>query len=302
MTNRQGPILVFGATGQQGGSVAAALLRAGWQVRVLVRDPNSAKAAALRAAGAALVKGDLDDADSLRAAMAGAYGVFSVQPSSGQGALYGVTDDDEVRYGAAVADAAVAAGVAHLVYSSASAAADHPVGIGHFDSKARIEAHIRALPIAATIVRPVVFMNMLVRPGFGLDTGHFVWLAQPDRAIQVIAVEDIGEFVAAIFADRARFSGVTLEIASDMFAAGDLAKFFSEAAARPITYTPFPNEVLAANPFLKRMADLLNDGALSGRADMAALRAFHPGMQSFRSWLAGEGRADFQLALRPKGA
>ncbi len=154
MTKQQGPILVFGATGQQGGSVAAALLKAGRQIRALVRDPASARSTALREAGAELVKGRFEDIASIRAAIAGAQGVFSVQPSSGQGSLYGVTDDDEVRYGTAVADAAVEAGVGHLVYSSTSAAGDQPVGVGHFDTKGRIESHIRSLPINATIVRP----------------------------------------------------------------------------------------------------------------------------------------------------
>ena len=37
MLNSKPPIVVFGATGQQGGSVAKALLNSGWQVRALVR-------------------------------------------------------------------------------------------------------------------------------------------------------------------------------------------------------------------------------------------------------------------------
>ncbi len=297
MTKQQGPILVFGSTGQQGGSVTTALLSAGWQVRALVRNPASAKSIALAGAGVDLVKGNLDDIASIRAAMAGVHGVFSVQPSSGQGGLYGVTDDDEVRYGTAVADAAVEAGVGHMVYSSASAAGDQPVGIGYFDSKGRIESHIRSLPITATIVRPVGFMNMLVRPGMGLDTGHFVSFAKPDQPVQVIAIEDIGKFVAAIFADKTRFGGVTLEIASDMFVARDIATFFTEAAGRPISYSSFPEQVLAANPFLARMADLMNGGPLAGNADMDALRAINPEMQTFRSWLAGRGRVEFRRAL-----
>ena len=43
--------------------------------------------------------------------------------------------------------------------------------MGHFDSKMRIEAHIRRLPIKATIIRPVAFIDMLVMPGFGLARG-----------------------------------------------------------------------------------------------------------------------------------
>jgi uncharacterized protein YbjT (DUF2867 family) len=163
-------ILVFGATGQQGGSVATALLKAGWKVRALVRDVAASKSVALAEAGVDVVRGDFDDAASIRAAMQGVDGVFSMQPSSPGGT---VSDEDEVRFGIAIADVAAEAGVGHLVYSSGGAVRETPSGLGHFDSKARIEAHIRTLPIAATIIRPVAFMEILVMPGFGLDQGQF---------------------------------------------------------------------------------------------------------------------------------
>jgi uncharacterized protein YbjT (DUF2867 family) len=106
MKSQQENILVFGATGQQGGSVAKALRSHGWEVTALVRDPTSDKAKALADQGIEPVRGDLADIPSIEAAMVGAYGVFSVQPSSGQGAAYGVTDEDEIGYGKAIADIA----------------------------------------------------------------------------------------------------------------------------------------------------------------------------------------------------
>ncbi|SPX53227.1 NmrA family protein [Klebsiella pneumoniae] len=67
MNNAQ-TVLVFGATGQQGGSVARALLHRGWRVRALVRDPFSAGAAALAARGAELVVGTFEDRAAMRSA------------------------------------------------------------------------------------------------------------------------------------------------------------------------------------------------------------------------------------------
>ena len=122
------PILVFDATGQQGGSVATALLKAGWPVRALVRNPASPKSAALRDAGVALVQGTFADADVIRAAMKGVHGVFSVQPSSGQGPELGLSDEDEERFGTAIADLAVESGVEHLVYSSVDAVTGRDLG------------------------------------------------------------------------------------------------------------------------------------------------------------------------------
>jgi uncharacterized protein YbjT (DUF2867 family) len=228
--------------------------------------------------------------------------VFSVQPSSGQGALYGVTDEDEVRFGLTVADLALESGVQHLVYTSVGVADDEPTGMGHFDSKLRIEKHVRALPIAATIVRPAAFMDMLVMPGFGLDSDHFNFLTHPDQPLQLTAVEDIGGFVAPMFADPARFAGQTVQLASDTVTGNEIAAAFTQAAGRPIGYSRFSQTVLAENPFLGRLAELMDSGVLTGRAGLDALRRLHPGMRTFRSWLNGSGREAFEQALGTSGA
>src|SRR5689334_17917978 len=132
-TRRDETVLVFGATGQQGGSTARALVAEGWRVRALVRDPAKEAAKALEALGVELVRGDMRDRDSLARAVNGAYGVFSMQPSSGQ-PEQGVTDDDERSFGVTIADLSRAAGVRHLVYSSV-AGLTGDTGVGHFHSK-----------------------------------------------------------------------------------------------------------------------------------------------------------------------
>lgn len=287
-------ILVFGATGQQGGSVARALLNAGWFVRAMVRNPSSSASLALQDAGAEIVAGTFDDIRAMRAAMEGAHGVFSVQPSSPGGT---VSDDDEVRYGKTIASLAAECGVQHLVYSSVSAVGDQPTGVAHYDTKAEIERHIRTLPLSSTIVRPVTFMELLVMPGFGLDESHFHFFMQPEGVMQVIAVEDIGKIVAAVFAEPARFTGKAFDIASDAVTGLQLQTLFSAVAGRPVTYSRFSDDVLAANPFLQKLTAMVDDGRLVGRADLAAMRQMNPQLQSFESWLAGSGRAAFEQAL-----
>lgn len=298
MTDSTGPILVFGATGQQGGSVARALLRTGRAVRILARNAAAPAAESLRDAGAEVFEGAFEDPASMRRAMQGAEGVFSVQASSPGG---GITDEEETAYGIAVADLAVEAGVRHLVYSSGAAVGDQPTGVGHFDSKMRIEAHTRSLPIAATIVRPASFMEMLMMPGFGLDEARFTFFMTPDQSMQFIAVEDIGKLVAAVFADRERFVGRTFDIAGDRVTGRDLERLFSAAAGRPIPYARFSNEVLEANGFLQKLTTLQDRGILAGSADLDALRALVPGLMSFETWLSGPGRDRFVAALEASG-
>ncbi|HBZ8854072.1 TPA: NmrA family NAD(P)-binding protein, partial [Klebsiella pneumoniae] len=221
------------------------------------------------ARGAELVVGTFEDRAAMRSAMAGVDGVFSVQPSSPGGT---VTDEQEVRYGITIADLAVECGVKHLVYSSGSATGETPTGVAHYDTKAEIERHIRRLPLAATIVRPATFMELLVMPGFGLDEGRFQFFMLPEGRMQVLAVEDIGHLVAAVFAAPARFAGKTFEIASDSVTGRQLEVLFSAAAGRPIPYSRFSDEVLAASPFLHKLTGLVDDGRLAGHADLDALR------------------------------
>ena len=76
MAEGDSPVLVIGATGQQGGATARALLRRGRTVRALVRDPDAPAAVALRHAGGHLVPGDLDAPGSLRAALGAVESAF----------------------------------------------------------------------------------------------------------------------------------------------------------------------------------------------------------------------------------
>ena len=292
MTNSKHPILVFGATGRQGGSVAKALLKAGWPVRALVPDSTKAASLQLRNSGVELVQGSFEETKVVRTAMKDAYGVFSVLPAS-------LAAEDEVRHGISIADIAAETGINHFVYSSGASVGNELTGVPRFDAKPRIEAHIRQLDMATTIIRPMIFMEMLVRPGFGLEEGRLVSLIRPDHSIQLTAVEDIGRFVAAVLADKYRFGGATLKIASDRLTEHELEVAFSEAAGRSITYERFPDDVLAANTDLAHMAESLVDGPLAELVDLKVMREINPDLLTLRSWLAGNGRKLLDAALRP---
>src|SRR5947207_7680796 len=72
-------ITVVGGTGAQGGVVVDALLASGqYAVRVVTRNPASTSAATLEKRGVQVVKGDLLEPSSLRAAFEGAHGAFLV--------------------------------------------------------------------------------------------------------------------------------------------------------------------------------------------------------------------------------
>jgi uncharacterized protein YbjT (DUF2867 family) len=289
MATKRETVLVLGATGQQGGATARALVKDGWRVRALVRDPAGAKAQALETMGVELVRGDMGDRASLDRAVAGAYGVFSIQPSSPQ-LSYGVTDDDEVRFGTSIADAAKAAGVEHFVYTSVLGLRPG-TGVGHFESKWRIEEHVRASGLRATIVRPGTFMELLLVPSFGLSPRELQFFVHPDQPMQFIAGEDIGVLAARVFADPRTYVGTTLEMAGDSVTGNALVEKINRATGTSITYSRFPPEVLETSPMLRNLVKLFDDGTLAERADIAALRRLAPGLLTFDAWLERGGAA-----------
>ncbi|HET8707935.1 MAG TPA: NmrA family NAD(P)-binding protein, partial [Pseudomonadales bacterium] len=135
-------ILVTGATGAQGGALVPHLLKRGFRVRALTRNPAKPAGQALAAAGAEVVAGDLDDEASLERACAGVYGVFSVQNFWEKGVGY----QREVDQGCKLARAAKKAGVKHFLQTSV-ANCDDAAGVLHFESKYAIEKYIDSLQL-----------------------------------------------------------------------------------------------------------------------------------------------------------
>jgi len=280
------PVLVIGATGQQGGATARALLDRGRAVHALVRDPGRPAARALAAAGATLVPGDLDDRDSLRAAMTGVGGVFLVLSMMAGSRVSAEGVAAEVRRGRAVAEVAAETGVPHLVYSSV-AGADQGTGIPHVESKGEIEATIRALDLPATVLRPAFFMDNFAthtRPAL-LDGELVVALAlRPDTPLQMIAVRDIGVFAALAFERPPEEK--PLVIAGDVLTPAGIAAAFATARGVPARFEQVPLErVRAFDPEVARMFAWF-DSRAGERADLPALRAAHPGLSTLAQWLA----------------
>ncbi|MFI5835923.1 NmrA/HSCARG family protein [Micromonospora sp. NPDC051300] len=279
-------ILVTGATGTQGGATVRALLARGRPVRALVRDPDGEAARALAADGnVSLVRGDLSDPASLRAAMAGVHGVFSVQTFMAPGGV-----GAEVRQGRAVAEAAAATGVRHVVYSSVGGA-DRASGVPHFESKWAIERHLRRLGVPTTVVRPTFFMDNFL--GFGpevVDGALVVRLAlTPSTRVQLVAAEDIGRLAATAFDEPEEFVGRAIELAGDELTGPEMARCFGAVAGMPARFEPLDLAEVAANPWIPYSHEIAvmfewfqTDGYA---ADIAALRARHPALYTFADWL-----------------
>ena len=277
-------IAVTGATGQQGGAVARKLLEEGWKVRALTRDLDKPAAQELKALGAEIVPGDMDDRAQLDAAFQGAYGVFSVQNFW----LPGVGFEGEIRQVKNVAEAAKAAGVQHLVYSSVGAA-HRGMGQKHFESKWMIEQHIHSLDIPFTILRPVAFFENFNWERAYILNGTFNGLGlRPEKERQLIGVDDIAVFAALAFANPSEYAGKTIELAGDALTESQLADTFTKVIGRPVRLSmPVEGQSWGDPEEMTAMFNFFNGEAYD--ADISALRKLHPGLLTLEQYLRRTG-------------
>ena len=277
-------IAVTGATGQQGGAVARKLLEAGWKVRALTRDLDKPAAQELQALGAEIVPGDMDDRAQLDAAFQGAHGVFSVQNFW----LPGVGFEGEIRQGKNVEEAAKAAGVQHLVYSSVGAA-HRGMGQKHFESKWMIEQHLHSLDIPFTILRPAAFYENFNWERAYILNGTFNGLGlRPEKERQLIGVEDIAVFAALAFANPSEYAGKTMELAGDALTESQLADTFMKVIGRPVRLSmPVEGQSWGDPEEMTAMFNFFNGEAYD--ADIAALRKLHPGLLTLEQYLRKTG-------------
>jgi len=283
MSSIKRSVLVTGATGQQGGAVADALLSRGHRVKALTRKPDGEAARRLAAAGAEIVPGDLDDTAAVVKAAAGVDTLFLM------GSSYEAGTEEETRQGIKAADAAKTAGIGHLIYSSV-ASADRKTGVPHFESKYLVERHIAGLGLPFTISAPVAFMENAVAPwGIGgLRQGVHAFAMPPDRALQLVALADIGVFVAALAEQREQVFGRRFDIAGDELPGAEQVRILSQAIGRPIAYQEIP--IAAARQQSEDTALMFEWFSRTGYCvDIAGLRRDFPEVRWHRyaDWASG---------------
>ena len=238
----QRKILVIGATGQQGGAVARLLLQKRHEVYALTRNTESEtpKEQYLRNLEAKLIKGDLDNPDSLEEATNGVDSVFLMGPLRFP-FVEGETED-ETRRGKMMVDIAKENKIEHLVYSSV-VNADKNTGNPHFESKYKVEQHIKNCGIPYTIIGPTSFMeNLLSYSRAGLQQGQLALPLSPSTILQQIALENIAEFSTLVLERRNSFLGKRIDIASDELTGEQAAKILSDELGRKIKNVQVPLE------------------------------------------------------------
>ncbi|GAA6010073.1 hypothetical protein JCM10207_007546 [Rhodosporidiobolus poonsookiae] len=250
-------IVVIGATGLQGsGAVRALLASTSFAVRAVTSNPAGEKARALlerfpekaQNGRLELVQADLGDMASLENALESAYGVFAAWSSRG----------DELAEGENLVNAAKAAGIAHLVYSSFPDVARATKGrfhLEHLGAKAVIEEYAKQELQAVTTLMPGAFYSNLVSPMYtsrnAERTAIFHPPINPDVGVEwVDAAHDIGTFAAAVFARGPRSTAnKSYPVASAPLSLPDLVAQYTARTGEAALHVPrSPEEAVETLP------------------------------------------------------
>lgn len=271
-SNEKRPILVTGATGKQGGAVIRHLREKGYPVRALTRNPDRPEARVLlNQPGVEIARGDYDDKPSLLRALEDVYGVFSVQTPYPDG------PEAEVRQGIALIDAAHNSEVSHFVYSSVGSADQH-TGIPHFESKWKIEEHLRGTGMPYTILRPVYFMENWLPMKSTIDQGKLLLPLTPETTLQQVAVDDIGAFAAMAFEHPGKWQGTATDLAGDDLFIDQIAQTLQSSYFQ----VPWEDFEKQAGHEMTVMFRWFQD--VGYHADITALRQEHHGLINFERW------------------
>jgi NAD(P)H dehydrogenase (quinone) len=219
--NAQKPrIAVAGATGRVGLTLTTLLAADPVDVVALTRQPDAARLPA----GVATAGIDFEHHDTLRDALRGVDRLFISQGTSPRQV------DNEI----AMIDAAVAAGVRHIVKLSALGPATRLLP---FAWHMQIEAHLARQPVASTVLRPTAFTYLLKRTGAGVASGSWGGAAGEGR-VNFIDTRDIAEVArVALLEDIEPESQRAYHLSGPRaWTMAQVAEELSRLLARPVTY------------------------------------------------------------------
>jgi len=281
MPNTQKLIAVVGASGQQGGAVVRALQASGqFKVRALSRNP--AKHPKL---GDEVVLADLSRPETLKAAFAGAHGVFLVTNAWEAGA-------DEFKHAVAAVNAAKDAGVQHFIWSTlpnAEKISGGKIDVPHFTDKAKVERIVSEAGFAyhTFVIAPFYYQNLLgvMAPQKQAD-GTAGWALPLDPERRVIHMGDItelGPLVVGAFAQpQLAGHGEHLPLVGDFLSFNEIVTTLSRLGHK-VSFKQVPREVFA--------------GWFPGGEGVAAMLAYFQA----HTYLGSESRGAIALANKVAG-
>ncbi|EXJ88043.1 hypothetical protein A1O1_04970 [Capronia coronata CBS 617.96] len=245
-------LVVFGATGQQGGSVIEHVLDdpelcSQYKIRGVTRDTTSATAQALKEKGVEVVQADLDDEPSIAPVLQDAHTIFAMTTPSYSPTWKG----SEWAQGKAIADAAVVQGVQYIIFSTLPHVKEISGGkytrVWGFDAKAAVEEYIRKLPVRSAFFSPGSFMQNwtgMVKPQQDASGDYPVERhISPQTQLPLIDVAgDTGKFVGAILANPDKYEGQVFCAATKLYTMEQICQIMAKATGKNVYYRQISTE------------------------------------------------------------
>ena len=332
-------IVVVGATGNQGSSVAKTFLNLPkWHVRCVTRNISSPASQALAALGAEIVQADLSDISSLSRAFEKAVAIFlntdfwasyaaanaaTMTQEKGEKTSSEVAFDQEVLYGknAAIAAAGVQT-LERFVYSAFGSFKKHSKGkyslSHHIDSKATIVEYIEKEQPDLAKKMSLIYLgaytsNPLLKPAFESASGKYNFmLPRKEMMLPIIdAKNSTGTFVRALVEDEnvgtkllAYDSNLSLAEIADLWSrvSGKEASFVEVSIDTMHRQLGIPMEILDALGFLTEFgytAGIDNIIEPSQLKTKVQTKSFEEWLKD-QDWEGGPGTEKFEMKSAQK--
>jgi len=306
-------IVVFGATGAQGGGLAHAILNdrdSEFTVRAVTRDVHSDKAKALAALGAEIVAADIDDPESMKRVLTGAYGAFFVTFFWAH-----FSAERETTEAKNMAAAAKEAGLKFVIWStledvrkwvplsdSTMPTLQGKYKVPHFDGKGEADKYFIEAGVPVTFMLASYYWENLIYFGMGPKRGADGKLAitfpMGKKKMAGIVAGDIGKCAYGILKKRDQLNGKRVGIAGDQLTCNDMAKAMSKALGEEVVYNEITTDQYRAFGFpgaddLGNMFQFYRDfdEVCNSTRDVKFSRDLNPELKSFDAWLAENAKA-----------
>lgn len=276
-------IVVTGATGHQGGQVIRSLLKHPsfssdeYSIAAVTRNTASPAAKSLASLSLAvkLSQGDLSSPSALIRSLPTKPWAIFIMTNQGK---------TEVADGSGLIDAAMEAGVLHIVLTSVDRGYSEKEGynrpciVPHWNTKHQIEAHLRNRIAAGdrrscsyTIVRPVMFLDNFAPNFFGKVTATLWSSFLVEKPLKTIDTADVGNFAAHALLERGapRFHNAEVNLAGDELTFAQANKIFQHKTKKsiPTTYKWLTNLLLLMAKDFKLMTRFLIDEGYGAPVD-----------------------------------
>lgn len=301
-------IVVFGATGAQGGGVAHAILQdqnSEFAVRAVTRNPDSDKAKELANMGAEVVTADIDDKGSIRKALEGAYGAYFVTFFWAH-----FSPEKELAEAKSMAEAAKAAGLQHVIWSTLEdtrkwvpldddrmPTLQGKYKVPHFDAKGEADHFFTDLGVPTTFLRASFYWDNFIYFGSGPKKGPdgklYLTFPMDDKKMAGIASEDIGKCAYGIFKRGKELIGQTIGVAGEQLSGQEMAEAMSKAIGQEIIYNNVSPDTFRGFGFpgaddLGNMFQFYRDfdEVCNSVRDVKYSKELNPELKNFDMWLA----------------